>query len=344
MSLFKRKDSPYWWVKFSHDGRRVQQSTGTADRAKAQEYHDKLKASLWDEARLGVKPSRTWNEAVVRYLAETSHKTSQCSDKVHLRWVDPYLGGVELKKINRDVLDRIHAARLADGVSNSTVNRTMEVIRAVLRRAVNEWEWLDRIPRVRMLPEPQRRIRWITHEEAARLIAELPAHLAAMVRFSLETGLRRANVTGLEWSQVDLARRTAWIHPDQAKARKAIAVPLSDGAVEVVRAQLGRHLTHVFSYQGHPVRQVNTKAWRAALQRAGIEQFRWHDLRHTWASWHVQAGTPLHVLQELGGWECVEMVRKYAHFSTMHLAQYVDRVSGQIPIAARDEATNRLRA
>ena len=54
MSLFKRKDSPYWWVKFSHDGRRIQQSTGTSDRAKAQEYHDKLKASLWDEARLGV--------------------------------------------------------------------------------------------------------------------------------------------------------------------------------------------------------------------------------------------------------------------------------------------------
>jgi len=116
--------------------------------------------------------------------------------------VDQHLGGVELKKINRDVLDRIHAARLADGVSNSTVNRSMEVIRAVLRRAVNEWDWLDRIPRVRMLPEPQRRIRWITLEEAARLIAESPAHLAAMVRFSLETGLRRANVTGLEWSQV----------------------------------------------------------------------------------------------------------------------------------------------
>ena len=55
---------------------------------------------------------------------------------------------------------------------------------------------------------------------------------------------------------------------------------------------------------------------------------RWHDLRHTWASWHVQAGTPLHVLQELGGWECVEMVRKYAHLSSEHLVEYVDRLSG----------------
>ena len=65
MSLFKRKDSPYWWIKIPHDGRFIQQSTGTSDKAKAEEYHDKLKASLWDQARLGIKPRHTWNEAVV---------------------------------------------------------------------------------------------------------------------------------------------------------------------------------------------------------------------------------------------------------------------------------------
>jgi len=92
-------------------------------------------------------------------------------------------------------------------------------------------------------------------------------------------------------------------------------------------APLGASSTHVFSYRGNPVHQVNTKAWRLALQRAGIAEFRWHDLRHTWASWHAQAGTPLHVLQELGGWESAEMVRKYSHLSTVHLTEYVDRVS-----------------
>ncbi|HXM80519.1 MAG TPA: tyrosine-type recombinase/integrase [Burkholderiales bacterium] len=344
MSLFKRQDSPNWWVKLGHNGRRIQQSTGTADKAKAREYHDKLKASLWDQERLGIKPRRSWNEAVVRYLAETTHKASQSDDKAHLRWVDKYLCGVELGSINRDVLDRIFLERQASGAANSTVNRTMEVVRAVLRRAANEWEWLDRVPRVRMLPEPSRRVRWLTREEADRLIATLPEHLAAMVRFSLETGLRRSNVTGLEWSQVDLARRTAWIHPDQAKARKAIAVPLSAAAVVVIREQVGKHSTHVFSFRGKPVRQVNTKAWRLALQRVGIENFRWHDLRHTWASWHVQAGTPLHVLQELGGWECVEMVRKYAHLSTAHLTDYVDRVSSLRLVASEGVATIGLRA
>jgi integrase len=327
MSLFKRKDSPYWWVKIAHDGRRIQQSTGTSDRAKAEEYHDKLKASLWDQARLGVKPRHTWNEAVVRYLAETTHKASQCSDKTHLRWLDRFLNGRMLDEINRELLDSIMAARMAENVKNSSVNRVNEVIRAVLRKACNEWEWIDRVPRIRMLPEPNRRVRWITREEADRLIAVLPKHLVPVVKFSLETGLRRANVTGLLWSQIDLARRTAWIHPDQAKARKAIAVPLSAAAVIIIREQIGKHPTHVFSYHGNPIVQLNTKAWRKALARVGIENFRWHDLRHTWASWHVQAGTPLHVLQELGGWECVEMVRKYAHLSSEHLTEYVDRLS-----------------
>lgn len=102
---------------------------------------------------------------------------------------------------------------------------------------------------------------------------------------------------------MDLARRTAWVHVDQAKARKAIAVPLSGTAAIVIRDQIGKHSTHVFSFRGKPVRQVNTKAWRNVLQPVGISEFRWHDLRHAWASWHVQAGTQLYALQELGSWE-----------------------------------------
>ena len=117
MSLFKRKGSPYWWVRFIHNGKRIQKSSGTGDRQQAQEYHDKLKSSLWDQERLGIKPSRTWNEAVVRYLAETSHKASQVADKAHLRWVDRFLGGMTLGAIDRELLDRIHSARAAEGAA-----------------------------------------------------------------------------------------------------------------------------------------------------------------------------------------------------------------------------------
>lgn len=327
MSLYKRKDSTVWWVRFTHKGKRIQQSTGSTDRQKAQEYEAKLVNSLWEQERLGIKPKRQWNDAVVRYVEETSHKASQVSDLYHLRWLDKFLNGVELQAINRDFLEKILKAKQAEGVANSTVNRVLEVVRGLLRKACNEWEWIDRVPTVRMLPEPKKRVRWITRNEADRLVNALPSHLADIVRFSLETGLRRSNVTGLQWSQVDLVRRMAWIHPDQAKARKAIPVPLSTVAVLTLRKQIGKHASHVFTYHGKTITQVNTKKWHKVLKEVGIENFRWHDLRHTWASWHIQEGTPQHILQELGGWSSPEMVQKYAHLSSAHLMEWVDRKS-----------------
>ncbi len=86
-------------------------------------------------------------------------------------------------------------------------------------------------------------------------------------------------------------------------------------------------MRRVFTYKRNPVKQVNGVAWKKALKRAGIKNFRWHDLRRTWASWHVQAGTPLNVLQELGGWESASMVRRYAHFAADHLAAYAETLA-----------------
>jgi len=281
---------------------------------------------VWRISKLGEKPRHTWNEAVVRWLKEQSHKATIEMDKIHLRWLDAFLNGKPLDTISRSMIDKITEAKLAEGVTNATVNRVLEILRAILRRCVNEWEWLDKAPMVRMLKEPTRRIRFLTRQEANRLLRELPDHMADMVTFSLATGLRRSNVTGLLWSQVDLARQVAWIHADQAKARKAIPVPLNSEAVEIVTKQLGKHPTHVFSYKGNTIFQVSTKTWYAALKRAGIENFRWHDLRHTWASWHVQNGTPMFALQEMGGWESPEMVRRYAHLAADHLAPYAERL------------------
>lgn len=249
-------------------------------------------------------------------------------DQAHLRAFQPYLVGKHLDEISRDSVDEVVSAFMAAGSSNATINRRLEVLRAILRRCVREWEWLDRYPHIRMLREPKRRIRFLTRTEARTLLHQMPVHLAAMAEFTLVTGLRRSNVTGLRWSQVDLSRRMAWIHADEAKARQAIPVPLNRDAVRILEAWQGEHHTHVFSYNGRPITQTSTKAWYAALRRAGIDNFRWHDLRHTWASWHAQQGTPLHVLQELGGWESVEMVRRYAHFSAEHLAPYADRLQG----------------
>jgi integrase len=177
---------------------------GTANKALAQEFHDRLKSELWRIAKLGEKPQRTWNEAVVRWLKEKSHKATVKGDVTALRWLDAFLGGKDLATISRATLDQIADEKLARGCSNATVNRTLALVRAILRKCVNEWEWLERAPQVRMFPEPTRRIRALTHEEAQRLLAELPEHLADMAAFSLATGLRASNVTGLQWQQVDL--------------------------------------------------------------------------------------------------------------------------------------------
>lgn len=140
---------------------------------------------------------------------------------------------------------------------------------------------------------------------------------------SLETGLRKSNVLGLTWGRVDLQNSAAWIHADQAKARRAIAVPLSPTAVQILQGERGRSPNWVFTYKGKRVGQSNTAAWKKALARACLHDLRWHDLRHTWASWHAQHGTPLHVLQEFDGWQSAEMVKVYARLSTHHLRQYV---------------------
>jgi len=325
MSLFKR--GSIWWVDIvSPTGERIRRSTGTSKKSLAKEFHDKITSELWRIYKLGERPRMLWNDAVIRWLKEQSHKATIEEDRSKLRWLDQFLGGKYLDSITRDDIEKIIEAKLEQGVANATVNRNLEVVRAILRKCVNEWEWLDRSPHVRMLKQPKRRIRFLTKEEAQRLLKELPEHLADMAAFSLATGLRQSNVTGLQWAQVDLDRKIAWIHPDQAKARKAIPVPLNKDAMEIICKRQGMHPTHVFSFREHPIIQVSTKAWYAALKRAGIENFRWHDLRHTWASWHVQNGTPLFVLQELGGWESQEMVRRYAHLSAEHLAPYADNL------------------
>lgn len=324
MALYKRNN--VWWVSFTHKGQRIQRSTGTEDLLAAREYHDRLKAELWSVTKLENKPVYSWKDAVLRWIVENGTKRSIETDKMHLRWLDKYLKNTPLHEINRDLLERIGIEKEGDGVSPTTVNRMFEIVRAILNRAHREWEWIDKVPAVRMRKIEKGRIRWLTLTEANRLLEELPPHLKDMAVFSLATGLRASNVTGLKWQDVDLVKRHAWIHPDQAKTKRAIPVPLNDTALAVLNARLKIHGEYVFTYQNHPVSKCSTRAWFNALKRAGIENFRWHDLRHTWASWHVQNGTSLQELQQLGGWSSFDMVLRYAHLSGHHLREAANRI------------------
>lgn len=308
----------------------LQQSTGTADKRQAQQVHDRLAAARWEQDRLGVKARHTWEEAVVRWLLETKHKATHESDKAKLRWLDTYLGGKHLDEIDRTLIDRIKYDREKIAKAGTT-NRYLALIRAILRRACNEWEWSERVPKFKLFKEAEGRVRSLSVLEFERLRNELPEHLADMAVFAVATGLRQANVKGLEWPFVDLERKHAWIPGSQHKNGKPHSVPLNEMALSVLRKQIGKHPSRVFTFRGESICQVNTKAWTAALQRAGIEDFKWHDLRHTFATWHRQAGTPTHELQRLGGWKTGAMVERYAHVAPEALqgaASRLDAFSG----------------
>jgi len=185
-------------------------------------------------------------------------------------------------------------------------------------------------PQGKALQEAEGRERSLSPEQANQLLAELPHHLRDMALFSLLTGLRQANVLGLESSRVDLDRGHAWIGSSMSKNGRPISVPLNSYAIEVLLRQLGKHSSWVFTYKGKSIATANTRAWRSALKRAGIEDFRWHDLRHTWATWHRQSGTPTHELQCLGGWRTASMVDRYAHMASDHLAESASRLNGVV--------------
>lgn len=329
MSLYKRKDSSVWWLKIRHNGQVVQRSTGTEDKLKAQEYHDRLKAELWEQQRLGVKPRRSWQEAVLRWMTETADKRTHRQDVAKLKWLHTFLGRLYLDEITLDVIDAVREARLKEG-TKTTVNRYLALLRAILRRARDDWEWLDKVPKVKLYKEAEGRERSLSPEQAKRLLDELQPHQRDMVLFSLLTGLRQANVLGLEWSRVDLDRGHAWIDSGTSKNRRSISVPLNDGAIEILLRQVGKHPERVFTYKGKPITNANTRAWRQGLKRAGVENFRWHDLRHTWATWHRRAGTPTHELQRLGGWRTASMVERYAHLAPDHLAESAARLSAAL--------------
>ena len=323
MRIYRRIPNGPWWCDFWHAGERIRRSAGTTDKEAAKRWADELKASLWRADRLGERPSVTWDAAVLNWLSHNQNLRSLSDRKDQLRWASIHLKGKTLASIDRSVLADL-SKRCADGRADATVNRYMAAISAVLGHAVKHGD-LDSKPRTPKRLEANAGFLWATRPQALRLVAALPQHLAAMARFALATGLRRQNVTHLEWRRVDLARRVAWIEAPSAKGKRALTVPLNDDAVTVLREQQGQDRRWVFPYRGKPVESPARTTFKAAKRKAGLPAgFTWHCLRHTWASWHVQSGTPLAVLQQLGGWKTLSMVLRYAHLAPEHLAVYAD--------------------
>jgi len=323
-----------WWVDLrTPSGERVRRSTGTSTRKAAQEYHDRLKADLWRQARLGETPQYTFEQAAVRFLREYEGRKNYATHQRHITyWRDQLAGRVIASLTTNDIKDalpthivRKHQARRE--IKPATRNRHLSTIRRMLNLC-REWGWISSVPILRPEKEPKVRVRWITRDEALRLLDAISRDwMRDVVAFALATGMRAGEILKLQWENVDISRAIAWVTADKAKSGKARGVPLNAEAVQVIRQRIGTHPKLVFTCNGTARNQVDAQMFFRACERAQIKNFRFHDLRHTWASWHVQAGTPLFVLKELGGWETLEMVKKYAHMDSGTLAQYANVVT-----------------
>lgn len=324
-----RKRGDHWHVDIkAPDGTRIRHSTGTTNKAQAQEYHDKLKHDLWQQARLGVTPDVLWEDAAARYLKEIEDKKSYRDMRRHIKFWTTHFRGVPIKDITR-----VEVARIVEAHTDTpaTRNRYVATIRALLFTAHRGWELIDKVPAFKTYKLPDGRTRWLSPEEAALLLAVMPAWMRDMAEFSLNTGLRQANVFGLRWDMVDLRLRVAVIPGHMFKSGRRFACHLNDAAVDIIRRQLGKHTTHIFvDAKGREMETWPTtcdRVWRDCLVKAGLSDLRWHDLRHTWASWHVQNGTDIYELQRLGGWETAEMPMRYAHLSAQALQTAAERVT-----------------
>lgn len=325
MAIYKRTPGGPWWTRFTVRGRAIRRSTGTADRELAEEYETALRARYWREVHLG-ECVHTWREAVARLKRERAWRpATRGTNERALEHFDR-LGSVAVAAITGDVAlaARQHLERA--GLSPGSVNRYMAVFRGVLLACV-KWGWLAHAPHVPMAHLPEKDPVWLTPEQCEKLIAQLPAHTRAPALFCALTGMRMGNARDLTWGRVDLERAHCWIPSSHYKTRRAIGLPLSTEVVQLLSSlPRGGPDDPVFTYEGAAIRGTfNTKAFRAARKRAGLT-CRWHDLRHTFASWLAVGGASDRVLQHLGGWSSPKMASRYAHLRSTELHSWASVV------------------
>lgn len=325
MSVYKRKGSPHWQIAFSLKGRRVQRSSGTSSRQEAEVIEARLKQDIWDQITHGKRPPVTLREAGLRWIEEKAHEKRTISrDARRLKRLCESLGNRQLETIERkDVIKVITEKRK---LAPSTINSHLALVAAIQNIACQEWQITTQRSRIRLLPVDNERVRWITPEEADKVIQILPDRFKDPARLALATGLRKHNVLKMEWGWVNLVNRTVTIPAAHFKGKRTFTCILNQDAVDIIRRQIGKNTRYVFGTDGQPLARMRWERWDELMEKIGLEDFHWHDLRHTWASWHVQLGTSLQELKELGGWQDLKMVMRYAHLSPQQKRSAAERV------------------
>jgi integrase len=296
---------------------------------------------------------KTFREVAERYLKQPSRRLNREKGDSAVRYTHYAItrfGDREMSEgfKRRDVTMYVEDMR-EDGYANGTINARMRYFLAVLNYAKRDLELISSVPHFDKLQE-HKGGRVLSDREVNALLGALPAAKAEMMRFALETGLRGANVKGLRWDQVNEELWQLEIPADLAKGGKTLYLPLSDEAIDQLKArriaQEGkpRQQEYVFTHsRGLPYSKetkMTDNSWRNAAKRVGLKGITFHDMRHTWATRHVIAGTPPSALKELGGWASLDMVERYTHMNTAALRDVVNNGSNAVvgSIAITDSA------
>jgi len=348
--IYERSDSAFYWASYTDaSGARVRCSTGirksTEGRREAEALLGKWRLEVHRSRQWGEQPSRTFEELMLGYLKATAQDKKPWGhrrDKDGIRHLRGYFSSRELAGIKAADVRGYVEHRRAGQVCNATINRELSVLSAAINYARREWEW--EIPNPvsgRKLKESEGRMRWLTRPEAEGLVraaATEPqaSHLPDFIRLALHTGMRKGELLGLEWRRVDLQTALVHLEPRNTKTGRRRSVPLNKVAREAILNRMGFRAQHtpaspwVFAHHNGQRIQDVKRAFTSACQRAGITDFRIHDLRHTCAAWLVSAGVALAEVRDLLGHTTVKMTERYAHLAPENVRVAVSVLEGNV--------------
>ena len=334
---YRRKDSPFWWVKYTDaSGKPTYRSTGTNDRKEAEALEAKWRLEVYQQKQWGVQPEHTFDEMMVAYInAKRNEMRSPERVAYAVKRLQPFFAGHVMERLKRADISGYIEKRKAENVGPATINRELDVLSAAINYARVKWDWDIRNPVSGMsLKEPEGRLRWISRALADVLIREAEKepkslHLADFIRLALNTGCRKNELLHLSWDRVDLRENLLFLEGKHTKSGKRRVVPLNDEARRALlnrarfRAEFCPDSSWVFAHKNGKRVQFMQNGFQAACKRAGIEDFCVHDLRHTCASWMVQQGVPLSEVRDVLGHSTVEMTERYAHLAPDNLRSAV---------------------
>ncbi len=282
----------------------------------------------------------TFKELVNRYLTYVEQRNPRRHPwvKQYLAWWTEHLGDYALSEISKTLVIEKRDKLLTGEKkrSNATVNRYMTALSHAFTIAINEWEWVQDHPmkKIAKLPEPRGRIRFLDEDERKRLLEACHdnENLYLLVVLALSTGARHGELINLRWKDVDLKRQVITLHDTKNKERRVL--PLAHHALELIKAhQAARDKATdlLFPAPRNPQEVWSSRAaWDDAVEKAEPNDFRFHDLRHSAASYLAMNGASLAEIAEVLGHKTLAMVKRYAHLSEAHTASVVERMNQKI--------------